>query len=148
MILAYAAAAVFTVAPSGSDANPGAAEQPWRTISHAARTVGPGDVVDVRAGTYRERVVMRADGATFRAHPGESVVITRRRGPEIVNIRGRRDITFEGFELRGLRGDGAGVRVSGRSSGIVLRGLEIHDIRTDGDAHGILVYGATSRSPT
>ncbi|HEX6389087.1 MAG TPA: DUF1565 domain-containing protein, partial [Solirubrobacteraceae bacterium] len=53
-VAAPAAAAerpVFTVAPTGSDSAPGTAEQPWRTIAHAARSAPAGAIVDVRGGT-------------------------------------------------------------------------------------------------
>lgn len=44
-------------AASGSDANPGSAASPFASIGAAMLVAGPGDVVRVRAGTYRESVV-------------------------------------------------------------------------------------------
>jgi hypothetical protein len=65
---------VSVVSPNGDDSGPGSADRPWRTISHAARSVPAGALVDIRGGTYVERVVFRVSGAhgkptTFAAHP-------------------------------------------------------------------------------
>ncbi|MHB0939679.1 MAG: right-handed parallel beta-helix repeat-containing protein [Armatimonadota bacterium] len=64
------------------DENPGTAASPWRTISHAAKVLEPGDRVLVHAGVYREWVKPRRGGTgpermiTYAAAPGEKVVIT------------------------------------------------------------------------
>jgi regulation of enolase protein 1 (concanavalin A-like superfamily) len=68
--------------PAASDSNPGSQDLPWRTISRAAQLLQPGDVVIVRAGTYREAVVPARGGTdaahriTYAAYPGEQVVIS------------------------------------------------------------------------
>ena len=154
----------FAVAPNGNDSGPGSAEQPWRTISKAARSAPPGALVDIRAGTYVERVLVEVSGApgnptTFQAHPSEQVTISGRglRGfrdfAGLIDIRGRTNLEFEGLELRSLvdtnrRYTPAGVWITGASKNITLRGLEIHDIRTRGrgNAHGIAVYGTSGSS--
>ncbi len=77
-------AARFEVAqrhPQASDDGPGTAERPWKTVTKAAASVGPGDIVVIRGGVYRERVVVKADGTAsqpigFAAAPGEWVVLT------------------------------------------------------------------------
>ncbi len=77
-------AATYEVAqqhPQAVDQGPGTSEQPWKTLAEAARRVGPGDVVVIRAGVYRERVVVKASGTPenhirFAAAPGEQVVLT------------------------------------------------------------------------
>ena len=79
-----ALAASFEVAaghPQASDEGPGAKEQPWKTISKAAEKAGQGDVVVIRGGVYRERVLVKAGGTAeapirFEAAPGEFVVVT------------------------------------------------------------------------
>src|SRR5436190_21430765 len=157
---------VHVVAPDGDDAGPGTAAQPWRTISKAAVSAEPGALVDIRAGTYSERVVVTVSGTagnpiTFRAHPGEHVTISghgRRnlRGEAgLVQIANRSNVEVVDIELRDLadtrnRSTPAGVWITGESSGITLRGLDIHDIRTThprGNAHGIAVYGTSADRP-
>lgn len=157
--------AVFSVAPGGDDNGPGTVERPWRTISKAARSAPAGALVDVRAGTYVERVVVRVSGApgnptTFAAHPGERVVISgkglrRYRGNTgLIHVDGRSNLEFTGFELRDFvdtrrRFTPAGVWITGASRDIALRGLDVHDIRTAerGNAHGIAVYGSSGSRP-
>jgi Right handed beta helix region len=70
----------FYVAPSGSDSARGTAERPWRTIQKAANTLRPGERALVRAGTYREDLILSRPGTasapiTISAHPGERVVL-------------------------------------------------------------------------
>ena len=49
-------AAVYYVATTGNDSNPGTQSQPWLTIQHAADTVKAGDTVIIEPGHYNERV--------------------------------------------------------------------------------------------
>jgi hypothetical protein len=66
----------------GDDANDGAMERPFKTISAAARVTEAGDTVLVHAGTYRERVDPPRGGSddlhriTYLGAPGEQVTIT------------------------------------------------------------------------
>ncbi|MEJ7613366.1 MAG: chondroitinase-B domain-containing protein, partial [Candidatus Fervidibacter sacchari] len=67
--------------PKASDANPGTAELPFKTINRAAQLVQPGDVVVVKAGIYREHVRLTRSGKpgapiTFIADPPGSVILT------------------------------------------------------------------------
>lgn len=70
--------------PQASDANPGTADRPWKTIGRATEpgVLRPGDAVVVRGGVYRETVVPRAGGSgpdrriTYAAYPGEQVVLS------------------------------------------------------------------------
>lgn len=77
-------AATYEVAQQNSQASddaPGTAERPWKTIAKAAEKAGPGDVVVIRGGVYRERVLVKTSGTAqkpirFEAAPGEQVVLT------------------------------------------------------------------------
>ncbi|HEX6389337.1 MAG TPA: right-handed parallel beta-helix repeat-containing protein, partial [Solirubrobacteraceae bacterium] len=116
-------------------------------------------------GAYVGRVVVSVSGApglpiTFREHPGEQATISGRgitpRGDAgLIHVDGDSHLEFEGFELRDLRETArrkrstpAGVFITGASSDIALRGLDIHGIRTRaGDAHGIAAYGSDGDRP-
>lgn len=52
----------YHVATTGSDADPGSAERPFRTIQKAADTARAGDVVHVHAGVYSEAVRITTAG--------------------------------------------------------------------------------------
>ncbi len=79
-----ACAATYEVAQrdsQASDTGAGAAELPWKTISHAAENISPGDRVIIRGGIYRERVLIKISGTAenpirFEVAPGEQVILT------------------------------------------------------------------------
>ena len=55
----------FFVSTSGADTNPGTLASPWRTIQKAVNTVIAGDKVNIRSGTYAERVtILGKDGTS------------------------------------------------------------------------------------
>ncbi|UCG49309.1 MAG: right-handed parallel beta-helix repeat-containing protein, partial [Phycisphaerales bacterium] len=69
------------VSKAGRDSDAGDRDNPYLTISKAARVATPGDTVIVHAGTYREWVkpalggVSESKPITYRAAPGEKVVV-------------------------------------------------------------------------
>jgi len=73
--------ATYYTASDGNDQNPGTIDEPWRTISMAARTLEPGDTVLICEGTYREAVNPARSGTAdepivYAAFPGERVVVS------------------------------------------------------------------------
>lgn len=77
-----ASASTYYVAPTGSDAATGDVSSPWRTIKKGMEALHPGDVLQVRGGTYTERAtgldLRRGTAAapiTVRAYPGERPVL-------------------------------------------------------------------------
>ena len=73
-------AADYVVAPEGSDDAPGTRGAPWRTLTHAAKALQPGDTCFVREGVYRESVKLTQSGTPeapirFLGWPGERAVI-------------------------------------------------------------------------
>jgi hypothetical protein len=103
------------VAPTGSDANPGTAGQPWATLNHASAatlalggsncTVFFADGVYTGSNSLYERF---ATPTTFRAaNPYRAVL---QNNGTAVSLFGARNMAFEGFELR-HSGPGAGALV-------------------------------------
>ena len=77
----------YFVATGGSNTNPGTLAAPFRSIQKAASVARPGDMVYVRAGTYRETVrPMRSGTAsapiTFQPYNNEVVTIS---GADVVS---------------------------------------------------------------
>lgn len=81
-----AQAVTYYVSPSGSNANAGTSiAAPKQTIGAATALANPGDVIEVRAGTYTENVVITRPGAsnawiTLRGYPGDAMPVVRRTG--------------------------------------------------------------------
>ena len=77
----------FHVATSGDDASEGESTHPLRSIQTATNQAGPGDIITVHEGTYRERIDPPRGGEsdarriTYQAAPGAKVVI---KGSEII----------------------------------------------------------------
>ena len=107
----------FYVAPTGNDVHPGTEDQPFGTIQKAADTARAGDTIVVRAGVYREAVVMPFSGEagkpiTLKNYPGERPIIQppeRGNKPDGQGISLRAEegyinpigwIIIEGFEIR------------------------------------------------
>jgi len=110
----------YHVTPSGSDANLGTEESPWRTIQYAADYVAPGDTVYIHAGTYAESITMSISGnssspITFTAAKNEAATIkgdiTISRGTSYLNIS---NLTVRDFSIWGitLNGDNHYIRLS------------------------------------
>lgn len=139
------------VATDGNDASPGTEAQPWRTIQKAMNAAAPGSTVNVKAGTYRERLTLNVTGSsdkpivfqpygfagapncggfTGRACGGDKVVLdyanlgTVTDGVPFLRINGKSYVTIQGFTFQNLTCYGAmqqGVRIDGASSYIDLR---------------------------
>ncbi len=101
----------FYVSPQGNDHNPGTFDRPWRTLSKAAESVVPGNVVYVRGGIYQEAVDFSISGTSSApisiiAYPNETPVIDGNNyqlpnvdGGSLLEISGDY-VTVSGFEVR------------------------------------------------
>ena len=72
--------ALYVDAKRGSDQGDGSDAKPWKTLTHAARQLKPGDTLCLRGGTYHEHATISARGTeskpiTIRSAPGELAVI-------------------------------------------------------------------------
>jgi hypothetical protein len=102
----------FYVATTGSDAAPGTAEAPWRTVQKALDTLQAGQIAFVRAGTYRENLVMHRAGTarapiTIRNQPGERPVLQPAERAPTYPLRltsGAAHFRIQGFVIERARG--------------------------------------------
>jgi hypothetical protein len=71
----------YYLSPDGSDSNPGTLSQPWITLAYALTQLSPGDVLNLREGTYFEHnLVVDLNGTasqpiTIQSYPGERATI-------------------------------------------------------------------------
>lgn len=76
-----AAATTYYVAPDGDDSKSGSEPNAaWKTLGKANAAAGPGDVVELAAGTYHERIQPEKSGTAgaeivYRGKAGEEVVV-------------------------------------------------------------------------
>jgi hypothetical protein len=133
-------AKTYVVATDGRDDNPGSEPEPLRTITKAASLARAGEVILVRAGVYREPVVLRFSGRkgepiVLKNYPGERPVIepgerAQRPPGHGVLLQAREGyekpigwITVEGLEIR-YGWDGVKIY---NAHDIVIRDCHIHD---------------------
>lgn len=128
------------VALTGSDDQDGRSlATAFGTIGRAASAAGPGDLVDIRGGTYSEYVVLQTSGTadqpiTFMIHPGEQVTIDgsgqapnpdimpgKDGNPPLLTVAGNY-IMVKGLEVQ----NAAGVGVSIYGNHVTVDGLHVH----------------------
>ncbi len=147
---ATASAATYFISPSGLDTNPGSQTQPWRTIAKAASVASAGDVVNIRGGTYNEKVSFPRNGTTtsaivFQAYQSEVPVVdgagitSLGSTDALLMIDNRSYVTLRGLEIRNSPRNG--VRAA-NSIGLVFENLKVHHC----SENGIAFYNTTSPS--
>ena len=163
----------FYVSPTGNDANSGTQASPWRTVQHAADTARAGSNVNVRGGTYEERVNINVSGnasegfITFRSYPGETAILDAGHlVPEgrsgVLTIHNKSYVRIEGLEIRNYhtaehRLTPLGISVIGAGTHIELLHNNVHHIEQNfqgrdapgrgGNGFGIAVYGTEANAP-
>ncbi|MBN1676024.1 MAG: right-handed parallel beta-helix repeat-containing protein [Kiritimatiellae bacterium] len=152
--------ATYTVAADGDDGNPGTESEPWASVRKAANTAEAGDTVQVKAGTYYERVVFSNSGTAasniiVKAFPGDTPVLNGRDNAQwngFVNFAGVSHIRFEGFAITNC-GVGQAIYIihngATPATEIVLTGLDIGGIADSpvqirGNASHIVVEACTA----
>jgi hypothetical protein len=123
---------VFHVSTTGSDANPGTAGSPFRTIGRAISGAAAGDAVLVAGGTYAEgtddeyRSLVIDKPLRVCAAPGATVTVT----PPSPSFTYGMQILSDGVLVSGidLSGHVTGIEIGGDSAAVrntVLRGLTV-----------------------
>lgn len=162
------------VSMMGTNSNPGTKEKPFRTLQQAADAAQPGDVVDVRGGTYCERLAVTSSGnatagyITFRSAPGERAILDGgcllpKSGPSaMISLHNVSYVKIQNFEVRNYKTNNPksvpfGIRVYGHGSHINIVDNNLHSIEqlyqgrnrvgSGGNGHGIGVYGTDAKVP-
>lgn len=138
----------ITAGPAGNDAaGRGTTGRPYRSLRRAVSAAGSGDTVRLLDGTYGEasgEVWPRQTGFPPAVAPGANL-------PAGLRVQGE---SAAGTILQGAGGDSVGLVLAGTgaASSLTLRGfgrgllasegsVTLRDVRTEGNADGILAYG-------
>jgi Right handed beta helix region/Protein of unknown function (DUF1565) len=144
------AGTTFHVATSGSDANPGTATHPWRTIQKALSTLAAGQRALVRAGTYAENLHMSRAGSPFapitvEAYPGERPVLTTGGSHPLEVAKSGAYFRFRGFVIEKAPGNSGGnVDIYGHHielSNNEIRLSQDQGVYTDEESHHAQILG-------
>ena len=131
--------AVYYVAPTGDDANPGTEAQPWLTIQQAANTMTAGETAYVRAGTYYESgIILAHSGApgapiTLANYELEEVIVDGSKAqnddPGMVMVEGRSHYVIQGLTIRNMPWSGIATDEDTTEpyQGITIRDCILHD---------------------
>ncbi len=101
----------YYVSTNGSDSGSGTSGSPWKTITKAMKAnLKPGDEVVVRAGTYKEAVVINKDGAagnyiTVRSEVPGGAKIVPPGDKQGVHINANY-VELDGFDISGSKNSG------------------------------------------
>lgn len=148
---------------SGNNANNGSAAAPWKTIQKAANSATPNSIVNIKAGTYNENVVINVSGTsgnyiTFKNYANDNVIIdgTGTTGSTLLTVTNKSYLKFENLTIQNKTvNDAQGVLVettgANSSTDLTFRNITIKNIKWNADknkpvtendnAQGLIVYG-------
>jgi hypothetical protein len=148
---------------SGNNSNNGSITAPWKTIQKAANTATPNSIVNIKAGTYYENVVVNVSGTTgnyitFKNYLNDNVVIdgTGTTGTTLLTVTNKNYLKFENLTIQNKTvNDAQGLLVqttgTGSSTDLTFKNITIKNINwtpikstpatSNDNAQGLIVYG-------
>jgi len=105
VLISYAIGKDYYVSPGGSDNDAGTEANPWKTIGKANSTLIAGDIVYIKAGTYKQQIRPANSGSagnyiTYKNDNNDLVTIT-----DVgtgINLDNRQYIKIDGITLNGF----------------------------------------------
>ncbi|MDB5255951.1 MAG: polysaccharide lyase [Chitinophagaceae bacterium] len=149
----------YYVSPIGVDnATNGSFASPWLTIQYGLNHLSGGDTLNIKSGTYTEKINVPISGITLRNYSTDQVVIDANgitSQTAIVKISSKSNVTVKGLELKNsIMHDAQGILVDGSSQHVTLSNCIVHDIHfssnagavvnSNTNAQGIIVYGSNA----
>ncbi len=149
-ILIHAQTIYYVDGAGGSNSNTGTSLlQAWKTIQKACDAATPNSIVEIKAGTYYENLVLNVSGTagnpiTFRNYQNDSVFIdgTGTAGTTLMSITDQNYLTFDNLVFQNLtvnnaQGILAQTSTSGTSTGLRFHNLIIRHINWTANASAI-----------
>jgi hypothetical protein len=107
---------------SGRTLSPGCAGSPYTRIRDAINASANGDIIEVCAGTYYERLSIVGKSITLRSVSGAgSTIVDGTSGGKTLSISGGGNVIVEGFTFRNGSTTGTGANVHCNGTGLELR---------------------------
>lgn len=162
------------VAPTGNDLNNGnATTTPYKTIQKALDVAIPGTVIQVLAGTYKERLVWKTSGTgaaaaqlvTLKNYASDVVLLdggaggTNATQKAMIDIINKNYVAINGIRIQNNYTAGAvGIQVKGSGTGITIQSCQIYNIgwttdpnavpTSSNNANPLVVVGSSGTSIT
>ena len=137
LLEAGAAATYYVDDAGGSDRNDGISA-PWKTIQKAFNSAPPGSTVYIRAGIYKERLVLNVSGSqgagftTFASYQSDTVILdgTGITASPLIDITNKRYVRIQGIRIRNyIHDSGRALGISGGSDHIEIRRNKFTNIK-------------------
>jgi Right handed beta helix region/Protein of unknown function (DUF1565) len=142
-------AAIYYVAMTGDDANPGTEMQPFRNINRGVKGLNPGDILYVKSGTYAESLFNTIHGGTswsapvtVAAYPGHTVILKPAAGDRVLHFQGsdKQYIVIDGFILDAVNVTYDAVKITSGSTGGAAHHIRLKNSHVrNAPGQGILV---------
>ncbi len=126
-----AGAAQYFLSAGGSDSQLGTLESPWKTFAHAGGQLAAGDTLNLRAGSYGERLVLIGKSGTVAA-------------PIVIRPYLEETVAIDGAALTVPAGGRAGLVALTDCNHVIISGITIRDFKTADSSRtpaGILIEG-------
>ena len=146
----------YYVSTSGNDGNDGSLATPWLTIQFAADQLSAGDILNIRSGTYNEKVEINVSGSvgnfiTIQNYLNEAAIIdgtgTTTSRDALLAIFDQNYIIIKGLLLTNNQAiDAQGILVEGTSHHIELRDNEISEINFSSNINAPVNSGTNSQA--
>ncbi|MFN3650196.1 MAG: right-handed parallel beta-helix repeat-containing protein [Armatimonadota bacterium] len=130
-----AAAATYTVSPSGNDSNNGTTA-PFRTFLRAEKALRDGDTILLKAGVYDGGAYIEERNITIKGEPGAVIDGSNGSRDDCISVYQSSGIKIEGVKIRNARRFGIFV--------VLSRGLTVRNCVLENNGRSGLLSGNTS----
>jgi len=131
----------YYVAQNGNDSNDGSEASPWLTIQHGVNRLTPGDILNIKVGTYYEKIDIDVSGTpaniiTIRNYQNDDVIISGAQSSNNLPIiwTDNAYLRIEGLHLTdSQKNDAAGLTLQGTAHHIDVINNKVSKINFSSD---------------
>ena len=142
----------YFISNNGDDSNDGSIQSPWKTIRHGIAALVPGDTLNLREGTYYEKVdfdVAGTPGAyiTLRGYPGEAVQISGANSPDetpLLYTESAYQVIENIHFTNNQHNYASGIALQGTAHHIIIRDNRVSQITFSRDLNSPVTYNTNA----